>query len=277
MHDLTRARTRKEKLKQKSVCYRKCKRLPSTEYTDCRANTHDLTRARTHRCKTKRYGDHDNHAGRYSSLRSILMILHFVSSFDDRMSIWRPTMLAKGSFAIEVASWHHNERPKYGAPRGDARADGQVILACKHPVTRRRKVKRFKRLSSIVAASCHTMGTPLTYAAACNHHVRRSTIETCKTRRLGTGSCPKFLAHTFGTLKVAQAKNARMSRKIRRFGPPRQAGFKANGDCDLPGAIDQGLGALDRTAHRRSAQRKVCNRSLRSSWCMASSALTLWV
>ena len=43
-----------------------------------------------------------------------------------------------------------------------------------------------------------------------------------------------------------------MSRKIRRFGPPRQAGFKANGDCDLPGAIDQGLGALDRTAHRRS-------------------------
>ena len=123
------------------MCYRKCERLPSTEYTDCRANTHDLTRARTHRCKAKRYGDHDNHAGRYSSLRSILMILHFVSSFDDRMSIWRPTMLAKGSFAIEVASWHHDERPKYGAPHGDARADGQVILASKHPFTRRRKKK----------------------------------------------------------------------------------------------------------------------------------------
>ena len=76
-----------------------------------------------------------------------------------------------------------------------------------------------------------------------------STIETFKTRRHGTGSCPKFLAYTFGTLKVAQAKNARMSRKIRRLGPPRQAGFKANGDCDLPGAIDQGLGALERTAH----------------------------
>ena len=110
MHDLTHARTRKEKAQQKSVCYRKCKRLPSTEYNGCRAKTHDLTPARTHENKAKHY------------LRSIRMILHYVSA-----------MLAKGPFAIQVASWHHNERPKYGA-------DGQVILTCNHPVTRRRKV-----------------------------------------------------------------------------------------------------------------------------------------
>ena len=82
------------------------------------------------------------------------MILHYVSA-----------MLAKGPFAIQVASWHHDERPKYGA-------DGQVILTCNHPVTRRRKVSRSKRLSSIVAASFHTIGTPLMYTVACNDHVR---------------------------------------------------------------------------------------------------------
>ena len=73
MHDLTHARTRKEKAQQKSVCYRKCKRLPATEYNGCRAKTHDLTRARTHEYKATRY------------LRSIRMILHHV-----------PAMLAKG-------------------------------------------------------------------------------------------------------------------------------------------------------------------------------------
>ena len=49
---------------------------------------------------------------------------------------------------------------------------------------------------------------------------RRRTFET---RPHGTGSFPKFLAHTFITLKAAQAKNATMSTRIRRFGPPRIA------------------------------------------------------
>ena len=58
---------------------------------------------------------YENKAKHY--LRSIRIILHYVSA-----------MLAKGPSVIQVASWYHNERPKYGA-------DGQAILTCNHPVT----------------------------------------------------------------------------------------------------------------------------------------------